>query len=368
MSALRIAARAAPDDWVPAAALIAGLGLLLVGGNLAGNGVFATASGSTWLAGWETGSMLRVLALWVASWLGAILPQDTALTLLYVLLAAMGAAGVFQQLRKSDWPGWQAALALLLLLAHPMLLQSVTLATPEFLSLIAVALLVPARRRLEAVGDVQSILSYGLLLPLLLLAGPPLAALIPVLMLAVPLSEREARGNVGIFLAMLIVAVIPVVIVVLGIWSMTARLGIGANILLAPFVEAYRPGGAPYIQPLMLLLTSAPIGLVVIAHMIIPDRRRKLMTSLLVLALPLWLVVGNSLFSFSLPPWQPAMILLGTSIGWLCATRIRPGTRVLALGLLAAGVAASWALAPVWSDPSWLEGLLPIRLFGLSLG
>lgn len=368
MSAIRIAPAFAAKEWWTAAGLLVSIALLLAGGNLAGNGVFAAVQSGGILPGWEQGSLLRVLLIWMAGWFGAVLDTSTALVLIYVGLAAFAGASTYRSLRQSDWPGWMALLALVLLLAHPMLLQSITLATPEFVLMLAAGMLIPARRLLEAVGDVQSVLGYGLVLPVLLLAGPPLALLILPLVMAVPLSEREARRNGGVFLAMSVVAIIPVIIVILGVWSMTARVGIGMDYLLAPFAQAYSIDQASPVQPMILLAIGAPVGLTVILHMIVPDRRRKIMTSLLVLGVPAWVLLGNSYLSFGVQPWAPALILVGTSMGWLAATRVRPWMRWMVLGLMLVGDAASWTLAPFWSDPAWLNGLMPIHLFGGTFG
>ena len=84
-------------------------------------------------------------------------------------------------------------------------------------------------------------------------------------------------------------------------------------------------------------------------------------------ALPVYLAVGNSVFDWQLAPWTPAAAMMATVVGWLCSTRIRPWTRWLALGLLAFSSVASWLLAPIWADPAWLDGLLPIQLYGLDI-
>lgn len=343
--------------------------LLLLGGNLAGNGAFAPSLAlDGMLLHWQQGSLLQVFVGWVASWFGFAVDQRTALALGYVAIAATGAGVLYRQLRASDWPMAQAALAIILVYCQAMLLQMVTSVGPEFLIVITAFTLIPVWRGLAAVGDTQSVVNYGLILPLLLLSGPALAALVPLLVLAVPFSEPEARRRPRVFMAMLLVGIVPTLIVVLGVTVVAVRAGIGLDEFVAPLLRAFRPGRWPFAAPIILMLLSAPIGLAALLHAFIPDRRRQVLTSALVLLVPLYLALGNSFLSFNLALWTPAVALLATSLGWLGATRVRPWMRWLVLALLLAGAAASWWLAPVWAAPAWLEGLLPFQLFGLTFG
>lgn len=354
---------------VPAGMLVACL-LLLIGGNLAGNGGFAPVvlTDAVAVPGWEQGSLLRVLSVWVAGWFTFALDPDTALVLVYVGMASLAAAVAYGALRGSDWPALPALLLLALMATHGIVLSSVTLATHELLLLLAAGTLIPAARRLEAVGDVQSIINYGLTLILLLLAGPPLAALIPLLVLAVPFREAEARQKPSVFGAMLLVAVVPTLIIMVGVIAMAAQAGLSLTVLVQPFVDAFVRANSPVALPVVLMLVAAPIGLIVIMHSVLPDRRRKVATSLLTVLLPAYLLVGNSVFAWGLAPWLPAAALLATTLGWLCATRLRHWQQWLALALLAFGNLGSWAVTSIWADPDWLAALLPLRLFGYTLG
>lgn len=351
-------------DWAVPAGLLVALFMLLIAGNLAGNGalVEAVAQAST-LPGWERGSLLRVLAVWVASWLVV----EAALVLLFVLMASVGAFVAYRFLRVSDWPPVQALVALALLASHGVLIYATTTASAEFLVLLAAAALIPAQRRLEAVGDVQSIINYGLTLPLLLMAGPPLAALIPFLVLAVPFREAEARQKPQVFAAMLLVAFVPTLIIITGVWAMAGRVGIGIDVLVQPFAELFGVVRRPVALMMALLAATAPVALVLVIHGIIPDRRRKPLTTLIALALPLYLAIGNSLFDWQLAPWTPAAAMMATALGWLCATRVRPWMRWLVLAMLLVSSLASWFLARLWAAPEWLDGLLPIQLYGLRI-
>ena len=356
-------------DWAVPAGVTVAVVLLLIGGNLAGNGALGgfEPGDAGMLAGWEHGSLLRVVAVWIASWFGFPVGADTGLVLLYVMLAGVGSAIAYRALRVSDWPAAQALLAVALFAANGLLVYSVTTASHEFLLLLVLAALIPARRLLEAVGDVQSIINYGLTLTLLLMAGPPLAMLIPVLVLAVPLRDAEARQKPQVFGAMLLVAVVPTLIIMAGVWALAARAGLPLDVMIEPFTQTVSLSPQPIVASLLLLAATAPVGIGMFIHLLVADRRRKILTSILALLLPAYLLVGNSQLDWEFAVWLPAAAMMATTMGWLGATRVRPWMRLLTLGLLAAGTMASWLLAPTWADAAWLDGLLPMRLFQLSL-
>ena len=368
--ALPIASGARRRDWAVPVGVLVAIVLLVVGGNLAGNGVFPQAYqvGTLALPGWEQGSLLRVLVLWVASWPSFAIDGDTALLFVYILLASICVVVTYRALRVSDWPVTQALLAVALVASHGVLLYAVTTSSREFLMVIAAGALIPAVRRLEAVGDVQAIINYGLTLTLLLIAGPELAVLIPLLVLAVPFREAEARQKPQVFAAMLLVAVVPALIVVAGVWAMAARAGIDIGMLAAPFGQAFTPTRSPLLPGLILLAVAAPVAATLLLHVAIPDRRRKIFTSLFAIALPLYIAVGNSMFDWKLAAWTPAAIMMATVMGWLGTTRVRPWMRWVVLGLLLLSSLGSWLLARSWADPAWLGGLLPIQLYGFDIG
>ncbi|MEO8685887.1 MAG: hypothetical protein ABI414_13735, partial [Devosia sp.] len=71
---------------LPAGLLIT-IFLLLVGGNLAGNGVLDVALDQPSAPEWADGSLLRLLTRSIAGWLSPVLDQQTALVMVYVVLA-----------------------------------------------------------------------------------------------------------------------------------------------------------------------------------------------------------------------------------------------------------------------------------------
>lgn len=355
-------------DWALPIALLIAAFLLFVEGNLAGNGVLGQdgPAGTVALPGWDDGSLLRVLVVWVASWF-TVLGADTALLLVYVLVAGLAALLTYRFLLVSGWSSVQGALALALIASHGMLIFATSTTSAEFLVLLSAGALIPAQRRLEAVGDVRSVINYSLTLTLLLLAGPPLAALIPLLVLAVPFHEAEARQKPQVFAAMLLVAIIPTLIIITGVWAMAGRAGIGTDVLVRPFVEQFSLARRPATLMLVLAIVTAPVALALVIHGVVPDRRRKPVTTLAALALPLYLAIGNSTLDWQLAHWLPAAAMMVTAVAWLCTTRVRPWMRWLVLALLLVSSAASWMLSPVWADPLWLDGLLPVQLYGLQI-
>jgi hypothetical protein len=138
--------------------------------------------------------------------------------------------------------------------------------------------------------------------------------------------------------------------------------------MVEPFVAAFSPINQPSLQPLLLMLISAPAMLSLVIHLFVPDRRRKVLTTMLALLAPVYLGLGNTVFSWGFSQWLPATAMLGTLLGWLSATRVRPGLRATTLILMLAGVIASWLLAGSWAEPGWLKSLLPLRLFWFQMG
>lgn len=349
-------------------ALLFSMGLLLVAGNLAGNGALefiVTRQASPALEG---GSLLRALVLRIANSFGVLLDPPTALVFISISGATLGAAMSYRMLRANDWPGWQALAVIFLIAGQGMMLFAITAATSHFLLMLAAGMLIPACRRLEANGDVQAILNYALTLPLLLLAGPPLAVLLPLLVLAVPFREHEARHKNGIFGAMLLVAAVPIVITSVGVAVIAVRAGLDLGTIVAPFASVFHRRQQPLIPAILLIATTAPVIVALLAHLFIPDRRRKVFTTTVALLLPTYLAIGNSFFGWDLPNWLPAATMLATVLGWLSSTRVRPRLRLIVIGLLLVGFSSSWMFLPVWAESEWAEGLWPVRLFGYQLG
>lgn len=141
----------------------------------------------------------------------------------------------------------------MLILSHHFLLQAVMTVGPEVLIVIAAALLIPARRGFEAIGDAQAVINYRLILPPLL-ASSSLAAVIPFLLLVVPLSDPKARRQLKAFVAMLLLGIVLLLIVIVGVLVIAAQAGVGLNILVAPFWRTFQPQQMPLVEPPILMI------------------------------------------------------------------------------------------------------------------
>jgi hypothetical protein len=76
-----------------------------------------------------------------------------------------------------------------------------------------------------------------------------------------------------------------------------------------------------------------------------------------VVALPVYLAVGNAIFPWNIPPHAPAVALLATFASWLAVVRLSLLLRLAAIALLLAATAASWAQQAYWADPAWTAAL-----------
>lgn len=346
--------------------LVAASFMLFAGGNLAGNGVVDPVSYWSALPGWEQGSLVRLMLVSLARWGGGLVAPQAGLALLHAGLLALALAALYQALCRSNWPPLMAAGLVLLLSLNGPLVFAVTWSLPELVLVLALGPVILAHRQLEARGSVQAVINYALTLSLLLVAGPALALLLPLLLLAVPLREPEARRSGFVFVSLLLVALVPSLIVLAGVTAAALRAGLPADFLLAPIgrIVSLRPPNLDEAAP--LLLSGSLVALVVPLHLVVPDRRRQVFTSLLVLALPAWLLLGNLALGLFVSPVTPALALLATTAGWLAGTRLNSAMRWLTLGLMGLGTGVSWLTIAAWSTPDWRAGLLPIHFFGLS--
>lgn len=346
--------------------LVAASFMLFAGGNLAGNGVVDPTPYWSALPGWEQGSLARLMLVSLARWGGGLIAPEAGLALLHAGLLALALAALYQGLCRSNWPPLMAAGLVLLLSLNGPLVFAVTWSQPELPLVLALGAVILAHRQLEARGSVQAVINYALTLPLLLIAGPAVAMLLPMLFLAVPLREPEARRSGFVFVSLLLVALVPSLIVLAGVTAAALRAGLPADFLLAPIGRLLTLRLPDLAETAPLLLSGSLVALVVPLHLVIPDRRRQVFTSLLVLLLPAWLLVANLGLDLFLSPVTPALALLATTAGWLAGTRLNSAMRWLTLGLMGLGTGLSWLTIAAWSTPDWRAGLLPIHLFGLS--
>src|SRR3569623_3328320 len=223
----------------------------------------------------------------------------TALVSVTLLLLAAVAAGLtfgllYERMRAHGWQSIGAVLVLLALGLHAATLYTITAQSRAIPLYIAIAALIPAIRSMEEVGDVQAAIGIGLLIPLLLLASPTTAPLILPLAVGIALANPDARRDPRAFAAMLLVALLPTLIVAIGILGFLAQAGFDLADALMTYVNTYRGlhAGDP-VPSLLALVAFAPVGLVPLVYCVYPGlpEKRHVVSALLIVGFPLYLVV-----------------------------------------------------------------------------
>jgi len=234
--------------------------------------------------------------------------------------------------------------------------------------------LIPSIRSMEEVGDVQSAIGLGLVLPLLLLASPITTPLIVPVAVGIALANPDARRDFRAFAAMLLVALLPTIIVAIGILGFLAQAGFDLADALLPYATAYHAIQLSDPTPTLLTLGAfAPVGLVPLIYCFYPGlpERRHVLSALAILGFPLYLVLVRSTIAPAMTPIVPPLALIAGFVSWLAVVRLPLALRVFALAMLAISAIASWLLPTLWSDPDWLATwtqLLPGGNLGLRPG
>jgi hypothetical protein len=314
----------------------------------------ALISGEAWqTGGWIDQIILGAIKLlpWPAAW-------PTVAALMAAIAMGLLFGFLYRLLRHNGWRLLGAWLTLVVLGGNAMVLYSVSAGTRGIPFLLAVGALIPAIRAMEELGDVQSTISLGLLLPLLLLASPSLAPLILPLAVAIALADPDGRRDIRAFVAMLLVALLPTIIVAAGVVGFGAQAGLGVGGIIEPYLAAYVPGGAgDLVGNVATFLLLAPVALVPIAYCLTPGPDKKIWSALAVIALPLYMAVGRTFFAFTFPAWLPAEVLLAAFASWLAVVRLSVAMRLTALGLLFVSAITSWTIDPHFGDAEWLAAL-----------
>lgn len=324
---------------------------------------------------WRTGGWLSQVVLRVVSLLPGIQLQQWALSLTAVVVSGFAFGALYDRLRANGWFRIGAFIALVALMLHAGGLYTVTASSRAIPLYIAFAALIPAIRSLEDVGDVQSAIGLGLLLPLLLLASPIAALLIVPLAVATALADRDARTDARAFVAMLLVAILPTLIVAIGIvgFIMQARMDVAAALL--PYVSTYTNlhfDLEALTDGLEALMVFAPVLIVPLLYCFWPGlpERRHVFSALAVIALPLYLVFARAILTTTMTAIVPPIALLVAFLSWLAVVRLPFLIRLLSLLLLLLAAAASWTYTDLWNDAAWKAALfnqVPAGLAQLSL-
>ncbi|CAN7402928.1 hypothetical protein LJR016_002447 [Devosia sp. LjRoot16] len=324
---------------------------------------------------WRTGGWLSQVVLRVVGLLPGTQLQQWALSLTVVAVSGFAFGALYDRLRANGWFRIGAFIALVALMLHAGGLYTVTASSRAIPLYIAFAALIPAIRSLEDVGDVQSAIGLGLLLPLLLLASPIAALLIVPLAIATALADRDARTDPRAFVAMLLVAILPTLIVAIGIvgFIVQARMDVAAALL--PYVSTYTnlhfdvealAGG------LEALAVFAPVLIVPLLYCFWPElpERRHVFSALAVIAQPLYLVFARAILNTTMTAIVPPIALIVAFLSWLAVVRLPFQLRLLSLLLLVLAAAASWTYSDLWNDAAWKAALfnqVPAGIAQLSL-
>jgi len=316
---------------------------------------------------WRTGGWLSQLVLSLVGLLPNVGWQQTALSLTAAVVAGLAFGILYDRMRSSGWTILGAALVLAAFAAHAQVLYSITAASRGLPLYFAFAALIPAIRQIERVGDVQSTIALGLLMPLLLLAGPLTTPLVLPLALGAALADPDGRGDPRAFVAMLLVALLPTIIVGIGVVGFVAQSGIGVENVVLPYFATY--GALALNDPaasLGVLFSFAPVAIVPLLYIVLPNlpERRHVWSACAVVALPLYLAVARVAFNSPMQPFVPAVALLAAYISWLCVVRLPFTLRILALAMLVVAAIASWTLTGLWTDQEWRGALFSHDILG----
>ena len=338
--------------WVAAFAIVFLIALAWFLSN--GTGGLQSSALEVMETGRHNGTWLSDLAVWLLGMLPLPVPIEARLAIFSAAVLGALLAWFYQRLVYNDWPILEALVFVACLASNSIIVSAVTADHRAIPLLLACAIVVPGMRRLEAVGDVQAEMSFGLVLPLLFLAGPMTALLIPVLAAFGAWSDPDARRDGRAFVAMFLIAIMPTLLVLTGMFGM---LGIADAVRL--FDEVYAHILAPALlgpdEARLFLATFAytvlPFAIVIIPYWLTKDRRRQPWSAFAVLALPVYLVAGALVFSWPMAPTLPTAVFLGAFAAWLSVARLTPVFRYASIALMLLGTIVSWSGLVRSEDP-----------------
>jgi hypothetical protein len=318
--------------------------------------VEALQQGEAWrTGGWLTQVVLRIVGLLPdTGW------QQVTLSLVAAIVAGLMYGLLYDRLRASGWFAVGAIAAVGAVALHMGALYTVTASSRAIPLLIAVGALIPAIRTLEDVGDVQAAIGLSLLLPLMLLASPLTTLLILPIAIGAALADPDGRRDPRAFVAMLLVAILPTVIVAIGIVGFIAQARLEVADALLPYVNTFANLQFGDIWgSLGALATYAPAMAIPIAYCLWPGlpERRHVLSALAVVALPVYLATARVIVNTTMTPLTPSVAFLAAFVSWLAVVRLPFALRLLALVLLVAGTGLSWLPNGFWDDPAWKAAL-----------
>jgi hypothetical protein len=159
---------------------------------------------------------------------------------------------------------------------------------------------------------------------------------------------------------MLLVAVLPTLIVAIGIIGFLAQSGFDLALALVPYVRAYSSvKWGDWWGSLGGLVIYAPVLIVPLAYCVWPNlpERRHVFSALAIIVLPLYLVLARTVLNTTMTAIVPPMAMIACFVSWLAVVRLPTALRVLALAMLALAAVLSWTQTSIWDDPEWKAAL-----------
>lgn len=187
---------------------------------------------------WLTELVIRPLSALPWPW-----PSEAVYAVVAACVLGGSIAWLFERLIYNDWSPLEAFLFAVFLAGSSIIVDSAAIDHGSIATMAACIAIIPGIRRIESVGDVQANMSFGLVLPVLFLAGPHLAPLILPLALFGALADPTARHDLRAFIAMFLVAIMPTLLVFAGLFGM-----FGGHESLRLIADVYIP--AFTLQPL----------------------------------------------------------------------------------------------------------------------
>jgi hypothetical protein len=341
MSEAALTARRKDANWLIVAPVVAVAWLLASHGL---RGALTTVDPA--LSG-RTGAWLSELVVWALQPLTVFAAPETVLQVFSAGVLGVLAAYVLRRLLYNDWPLPDAAILVGAVAANALLLDAVLHDQGALPVMIAFAAVIPGLRRLESVGDAQAEMSFGLVLPLLFLAGPATALLVLPLAIMGALLDPLARQDRRAFVAMFLVALMPTLLVVVGIaafagWREIISVAASYKSLIEPHPLSL-PAGGRYL--LVFAATVLPFAPIFVAYSLSgDDRRRQPLSAALVWLLPAYLLLGAIFFSWPIAPAVPGIAFLGAFVAWLSVARLHRLLRCAAVAIAIATALLSWAI------------------------
>src|SRR5690606_38994961 len=123
-------------------------------------------------SGPPAGAWISEFAANLADALPAEAPRNVILALAAACFVGLMLAWLFRRLLYNNWPPLEAVALIAGVAGNAVLVGAITVDRTAVPVMLAAAALIPAIRRMEAVGDVQAEMGFGLVLAILVLASP----------------------------------------------------------------------------------------------------------------------------------------------------------------------------------------------------